>query len=129
MPSLETGSVVTTADGQLAVVVTLTDDGKSVCRPVESGQLVGDAFAVETATLTQAFLPADQARSVYAARAGIDVKNVPATPIGTAEYAEYHQRIRTELRKSREAILAVADPKSREYRMAEEFLSKYPPKV
>ena len=131
MPELIEGDICT-LDSLLVCVLAVNGD-ECVVQNVAGKDLSGPPYSATSSELKRAFVPAEQARRVYAARTGLDYETfshaIPALPVGTREYHEYRQQIRAELRKSRLWILGTAGPDSYEYRQAEEFLNTYPAEI
>lgn len=119
MPRLYPGEIATTRDGRTVVILTHVDtatgepfppraeptgdEQTTICRTVADGLPVGEALTYPTAELARAYLPVEQARTVYAAVNDVDVERfpmlVPDWPIGSREYAEYVCELFEELRR------------------------------
>lgn len=103
--TLYPGDIATTPAGDLVVILTHIDSptgGTSVlARAVRDGLPVGVSLAYEPATLQRAFLPVEQARTVYAAVNGVPLEQVPALPIGCREYAEQRVVVQEVARRAR----------------------------
>lgn len=79
------GDVATTATGTLVVIVAALET-QLLAREVRDGRPVGMTLVYDPAALVQAFLSADQARTLYAITNGLELADVPAYPPGCREH-------------------------------------------